>query len=63
MTWFAYVKGHDPREYSGVYDVTRLDTVWLDKWRQNRQHPGSSRGSLPASRSRLVTDCKSRSPA
>ena len=29
--WYSYVKGHDPREYFGVYDVTRLDTVWLDK--------------------------------
>ena len=29
--WYNYVKGHDPREYFGVYDVTRLDTVWLDK--------------------------------
>ena len=29
--WYTYVKGHDPREYFGVYDVTRLDTVWLDK--------------------------------
>ena len=24
-------KGHDPRDYFGVYDVVRLDTVWLDK--------------------------------
>ena len=29
--WYSYVKGHDPREYFGVYDVVRLDTVWLDK--------------------------------
>ena len=29
--WYTYVKGHNPREYFGVYDVTRLDTVWLDK--------------------------------
>jgi len=29
--WYNYVKGHNPREYFGVYDVTRLDTVWLDK--------------------------------
>ena len=29
--WYNYVKGHDPREYFGVYDVVRLDTIWLDK--------------------------------
>jgi peptide/nickel transport system substrate-binding protein len=29
--WYSYVKGHDPRDYFGVYDVVRLDTVWLDK--------------------------------
>ncbi|MSP04088.1 MAG: ABC transporter substrate-binding protein [Acetobacteraceae bacterium] len=29
--WFSYVKGHRPDEYFGAYDVTRLDTVWLDK--------------------------------
>ncbi len=29
--WYNYVKGHDPRDYFGVYDVVRLDTVWLDK--------------------------------
>jgi peptide/nickel transport system substrate-binding protein len=29
--WYNYVKGHNPREYFGVYDVARLDTVWLDK--------------------------------
>jgi peptide/nickel transport system substrate-binding protein len=29
--WYSYVKGHNPSEYFGVYDVTRLDTVWLDK--------------------------------
>jgi len=29
--WYSYMKGHDPREYFGVYDVVRLDTVWLDK--------------------------------
>jgi peptide/nickel transport system substrate-binding protein len=29
--WYNYVKGHNPREYFGVYDVVRLDTVWLDK--------------------------------
>ena len=29
--WYNYVKGHNPYEYFGVYDVDRLDTVWLDK--------------------------------
>jgi peptide/nickel transport system substrate-binding protein len=29
--WYNYVKGHDPRDYFGVYDVVRLDTVWLDR--------------------------------
>ena len=29
--WYSYVKGHDPKDYFGVYDVVRLDTVWLDK--------------------------------
>src|SRR6266566_1777028 len=29
--WYSYVKGHDPRDYFGVYDVVSLDTVWLDK--------------------------------
>ncbi len=29
--WYRYVKGHDPSQYFGVYDVTRLDTIWLDK--------------------------------
>jgi len=29
--WYDYVKGHNPYEYFGVYDVVRLDTVWLDK--------------------------------
>jgi peptide/nickel transport system substrate-binding protein len=29
--WYNYVKGHNPHEYFGVYDVVRLDTVWLDK--------------------------------
>jgi peptide/nickel transport system substrate-binding protein len=29
--WYSYVRGHDPRDYFGVYDVVRLDTVWLDK--------------------------------
>jgi peptide/nickel transport system substrate-binding protein len=29
--WYNYMKGHNPSEYFGVYDVVRLDTVWLDK--------------------------------
>jgi ABC-type transport system substrate-binding protein len=29
--WYNYVKGHNPYEYFGVYDVVRLDTIWLDK--------------------------------
>jgi len=29
--WWKYVKGVNPYEYFGVYDVVRQDTVWLDK--------------------------------
>jgi peptide/nickel transport system substrate-binding protein len=29
--WYNYVKGHNPYEYFGVYDVVREDTFWLDK--------------------------------
>jgi len=29
--WYDYVKGHNPYEYFGIYDVARLDTFWLDK--------------------------------
>jgi peptide/nickel transport system substrate-binding protein len=29
--WYNYVKGHNPREYFGIYDVVREDTFWLDK--------------------------------
>jgi ABC-type transport system substrate-binding protein len=29
--WYSYVKGLNPSEYFGVYDVVRQDTVWLDK--------------------------------
>jgi ABC-type transport system substrate-binding protein len=29
--WFNYVKGHNPKEYFGIYDVVRFDTFWLDK--------------------------------
>ena len=27
----AAPKGHNPAKYFGVYDVVRLDTIWLDK--------------------------------
>jgi len=29
--WFTYVKGHNPYNYFGIYDVVRFDTFWLDK--------------------------------
>jgi ABC-type transport system substrate-binding protein len=29
--WYDYVKGHVPKEYFGIYDVVRMDTMWLDK--------------------------------
>ena len=29
--WYEYVKGHNPYDYFGIYDVARLDTFWLDK--------------------------------
>lgn len=29
--WFNYVKGHNPYNYFGIYDVVRMDTFWLDK--------------------------------
>ena len=29
--WRDYVKGHDPRDYFGTFDVVRMDTFWLDK--------------------------------
>ena len=29
--WHNYVKGHNPTNYLGIYDVVRFDTVWLDK--------------------------------
>jgi ABC-type transport system substrate-binding protein len=29
--WHSYVKGHNPQNYFGIYDVVRFDTVWLDK--------------------------------
>ena len=29
--WFNYVKGHNPYDYFGIYDVVRFDTFWMDK--------------------------------
>jgi len=29
--WYNYVKGHNPKDYFGIYDVVRFDTYWLDK--------------------------------
>ena len=29
--WFNYVKGHNPKDYFGIYDVVRFDTHWLNK--------------------------------
>jgi ABC-type transport system substrate-binding protein len=29
--YYNYVKGHNPRDYFGIYDVVRFDTFWLDK--------------------------------
>jgi ABC-type transport system substrate-binding protein len=29
--WYNYVKGHNPYDYFGIYDVVREDTFWLDK--------------------------------
>jgi ABC-type transport system substrate-binding protein len=29
--WFNSVKGHNPYNYFGIYDVVRFDTFWLDK--------------------------------
>jgi ABC-type transport system substrate-binding protein len=29
--WYNYVKGHVPENYFGIYDVVRMDTMWLDK--------------------------------
>jgi peptide/nickel transport system substrate-binding protein len=29
--WYNYVKGRNPHESFGIYDVVRHDTVWLDK--------------------------------
>ena len=35
--WFNYVRGHNPKDYFGIYDVVRFDTYWLDKARQGPQ--------------------------
>jgi len=29
--WYNYVKGHNPINYFGIYDVVRFDTFWMDK--------------------------------
>jgi ABC-type transport system substrate-binding protein len=29
--WNVAVKGHNPKDYFGIYDVVRFDTFWLDK--------------------------------
>jgi peptide/nickel transport system substrate-binding protein len=29
--WYSYVKGHNPADYFGIYDVVRFDTFWFDK--------------------------------
>jgi ABC-type transport system substrate-binding protein len=29
--WYNYVKGHNAKDYFGIYDVVRFDTFWLDK--------------------------------
>ena len=29
--WYNFVKGHNPKDYFGIYDVVRMDTFWLDK--------------------------------
>ncbi len=34
--WYNYVKGFNPYEYFGVYDVNRFDTMWLDKYNVRR---------------------------
>ena len=30
-SWYDYVKGLNPVAYFGIFDVVRLDTVWLGK--------------------------------
>lgn len=29
--YWKFVKGHNPKDYFGIYDVVRMDTMWLDK--------------------------------
>jgi peptide/nickel transport system substrate-binding protein len=29
--WYTYVKGHNPTNFFGTYDIVRWDTAWLDK--------------------------------
>jgi hypothetical protein len=29
--WYNHVKGLNPNAYFGIFDVVRLDAVWLDK--------------------------------
>ena len=29
--WYNYVRGHNPKDYFGIYDVVRFDTFWIDK--------------------------------
>lgn len=29
--WYDYVKGHNPYDYFGMFDVVRFDTFWLDR--------------------------------
>ncbi len=29
--YYNYVKGHNPKDYFGIYDCVRFDTFWLDK--------------------------------
>jgi peptide/nickel transport system substrate-binding protein len=29
--YYNYVKGHNPKDYFGVYDCVRFDTFWMDK--------------------------------
>jgi peptide/nickel transport system substrate-binding protein len=29
--YYSFVKGHNPKEYFGIYDCVRFDTFWLDK--------------------------------
>ena len=29
--YYNYVKGHNPRDYFGIYDCVRFDTFWLNK--------------------------------